>query len=121
MMRIVFAASASATTTSTATTINPTTWDSSLRHDERRGAPNLDHFDVLPGGDHLLLVERARGPHLAADLHRADALVVRDALEHERRLADQRGGAGANRRRAPAMTAGDRAQQQQEQDGRGCE
>src|ERR1035441_7191169 len=115
MMRIVLAASASATTTSTATTINPTTWDSSLRHDERRGAPDLHHFDVLPGGDHLLLVERARSPHLSADLHGTHALVVGNPLQHQRRLADQRRGARADRRRASAVANGDRAQQKQEQ------
>src|SRR5450755_2851109 len=68
MIRIVLAAITSATTTSTATTINATTWVSSLWHDERRGAPDLNHFDLPARGDHLLLVIRARRPHLAADL-----------------------------------------------------
>src|ERR1700730_17031959 len=97
MIRIVFAAMARATTTSTATTINATTWVSSLWHDERRGAPDLNDFDVLARRYHLFLVERARRPHFAADLHRPDAFAVGDPLDDERRLADQRGGTGAKR------------------------
>src|ERR1019366_9787476 len=118
MIRIVFAARASATTTSTGTTINATTWDSSLWHDERRGAPDLNDLDLLAGGDHLFLVKRACGPHLAADLHRPDTFAVCDPLDDERRLTDQRGGASAQRRRGLAVTDRDRTQQQQKQDRR---
>src|ERR1039457_4452110 len=117
MIRIVLPAMADATTTSTATTIKATTWVSSLWHDERRGAPDLNDLDLLAGGDHLFLVKRARGPHLAADLHRPDTLTIRDPLKHERRLTDQRGGAGAQRRRGPPVHS-ERAQQQQEKNPR---
>src|ERR1039457_3857340 len=118
MIRIVLPAMADATTTSTATTIKATTWVSSLWHDERRGAPDLNDLDLLAGGDHLFLVKRARGPHLAADLHRPDTFAVCDPLDDERRLTDQRGGAGAQRRRGLAVTDRDRTQQQQKQDRR---
>ena len=50
--------------------------------------------------DDLVLVVGARGPDLAVELHAADALVVGDPLEHDRGPADQRGGAGADLRRA---------------------
>src|SRR4029077_16181683 len=54
-------------------------------HDERGGAPYLDHLDALARIDHLSFVVAARGPHLAAvDLHAAHALVVCDPLEHDR-------------------------------------
>ena len=83
MIRIARDAIASTTTTSTATTIKATTWNSSLWHDERRGAPDLNDLDLLAGGDHLLLVIGASIPHLTADPHRADALTIRDPLEHQ--------------------------------------
>src|SRR5579863_2077891 len=123
MMRIAREAMTTATTTITATTITATTlgsspgWLNSWHHE--RGRPtDLDHLDLLPCVDFLVVVIRARGPHLAADLHDADALAVRDPLEHHGVLSDQCRGARSKRRPRAAMTDRDRAQQREEGDPR---
>ncbi len=80
-------------------------------HHERRRAPDFDHLDALPRGDHLVS-SKLRAVHTSPPsiLHAADALVVGDPLEHHRVLPDQRGRARADRRRQPAMAARHRAQ-----------
>src|SRR5579862_8425025 len=123
MIRIAREAMTTATTTITTTTITATTlgsspgWLTSWHHE--RGRPtDLDHLDLLPCVDFLAVVVRARGPHLAPDLHGADSLAVRDPLEHHGVLSDQRRGARSKRRPRAAMTDRDRAQQRQEGDSR---
>src|SRR5579863_9623191 len=109
MMRIAREAMTTATTTITATTITATTLGSSPGwltswHHERGGPADLDHLDLLAGVDFLAVVVRPRGPHLAADLHDADALAVRDPLEHHGVLSDQRRGARPKRGTRAPMT-----------------
>src|ERR1700691_2191787 len=84
-------------------------------HYQRGGAAYLDDLDALARVDHVVLVIAARGPDLAADAHAADTLAVGDALEHGGVAPDQRGRAGADRRRQTAMAAGERAQGEQHQ------
>src|SRR5919198_4721449 len=95
MIRTVLAATNSANTTSTMTTISAATAAPSLFAHERSRAPDLDHLHAPAGLDDIVLVVGARGPHLAVDLHHADALVVGDALEHDARTPDQRSRPGA--------------------------
>src|SRR5690349_2011973 len=112
MTRIERAATSSANTTTTAITITATIAASSMHH-ERGRAPYLDNLDALAGLDHLVVVEAARRPHLAAvDPHAADALVVGDALEHHRRPAHERGRARADRRRQAPVAARDGTQRE---------
>src|SRR3954463_16608051 len=79
---------------------------SSFRH-ERRGAPDLDHLDLLAGLDALVVIVRARGPHLAADPHAAATPGVGDPLHHDRVAAHQRRRAGAQQRRLATVRAGE--------------
>src|SRR5947207_14752712 len=98
MMRIVFAATKIAKSTSTTATISAAMvppW--SVRH-ERGGAPDLYDLDALPGLDDLVVVVRSGRPDLALEPDRAGVLVVGDALEHHtqpsghgRRARAQRG------------------------------
>src|SRR3954451_2828469 len=55
------------------------------RRDQRGRAADRDDLDAGAGDDDLVLVVGARGPDLAVDAHRADALVVGDALQDDRR------------------------------------
>src|SRR5215472_461662 len=113
MTRMLRAAATSANTTSTAMTMRAAMALSSFRasvHDERGGPPNFDDLHPLAGVDHLVVVVAAGRPHLAADPHAADALVVGDPLEHDRRPADERSGTRAYRRGQLAVAAGDGAQ-----------
>src|ERR1700739_3734915 len=107
MTRIVRAATISANTTTTATTIRAAIErvPFSLVHDERRCAPDLDDLDALSHVDHLILVVAASSPHLTVDLHAPAALLVGDPLEHERALTHQRRRTRPDRRREPAMAA----------------
>src|SRR2546427_6079652 len=120
MTRIVRAATMSANTTTTTTTITATiggflslafprasAGPSSVHHKRSRSA-DLDDLDALSCVEHVSFVVAASGPHLAVDLHAADALSVGDSLEHDCRSPDQRGSPCADRRRKPAVTAGDR-------------
>src|SRR3954470_10440090 len=99
MIRTVRAATISANSTSTAPTIRPVIARSPSFADERGRAPDLDDLHARARLDDLVIHEGARRPHLAVDLHAADALVVGDPLEHHRGPPDQRGGAGADLRR----------------------
>src|SRR5215203_5495974 len=82
-------------TARTISAITPGSMTSSSFRDERRGALDLDHLDPLAGLDDLVVVVGPRGPHLAADPHAADALVVRDPLDDHPGGPDERRGAGA--------------------------
>src|SRR3954468_8625981 len=97
--RTVRAARNSANTTSTTATIRPAISCLLLLCHERRRAPDL--HDMHPGArlDHDVVVVAASGPDLPVDPHAPDALVVGDALEHDRAAADQRRGPGADLRR----------------------
>src|SRR5919108_566793 len=103
-------------TAMTMSAINPASIGYSSLRDERRGAPDLDHMHALAHVDGLVLVVGARRPHLAVDPHAADALVVGDPLDHHAGPPHQRGRAGAQPRRLPAVRASDRPQRGQEHD-----
>src|SRR3954452_23757344 len=80
--------------------------DPSIGH-ERRRAPDLHDLDARARLVRLVVQVGAGGPHLAVDPDATEALVVGDALQHHRRLAHQRRGAGAQVRRHAALRAGD--------------
>src|SRR5436305_6944622 len=91
------------TTAMTIRTMAPADMDeSSLLGDERRGA--LDLQDIYSGThlDHMVIVERSRGPGLAADLD--EAVVGIDSLEHGRACAHERRGSGAGVRGRAQVT-----------------
>src|SRR3954471_6680420 len=117
MMRMVCDATMSAKTRTTtrairaATSSPPGGGDRSSWGDERRGAADLDDLDLGAGGDDVVLVVGACRPDLAVDAHRADALVVGDALQHDGVAADQGGGTGPDLRRRVHVALGDRAHQ----------
>src|SRR3954469_14552513 len=96
MIRTVRAATNSANSTRTTTTMSAATGRPSLFAHERGRAPDLDDLDALAGLDDVVLVVGPRRPHLAVDLHAANAFIVGDALEHHPRAPDQRRGAGAH-------------------------
>src|SRR5947209_13833946 len=103
---IVRANSTNRKTTTTIATITPAIAPLLLFGDERRSAPYLHHLHAGPRLDHVILIQRPRGPDLAVNLHTADALRVRDPLQHDRRLAHQRSGTGAQLRRRAQMRPG---------------
>src|SRR4051794_30014824 len=62
--------------------------------DQRGGPADRDDLDALARLDDAVLVEGARRPDLVLDAGVSDVLVVGDALEHDGRAPDQRGGPG---------------------------
>src|ERR1700709_2583625 len=76
--------------------------------DERGGAPDLQHLDARAGLYDVVIVIGAGGPDLAPQLHTADALGVRDALDDQGVLAHERRGAGADAALAALVLARDR-------------
>src|SRR5215213_10785035 len=102
------AATMNRNTARTISAMTPASITASSFRDERRGAPDLDDLDPLAGLDHLVVVVRARGPHLAVDPHATDPLVVGDPLDDHAALADQRGRTGAQQRRPAPVRARER-------------
>src|SRR5437868_3719646 len=95
-IRTVRASTNRTSTTTTAMTIQAITTTPSFV-DERRCALDLGHLDQLAGLEHLLVGERPRRPHLAADLDPPAGRV--DALQNGGLRADERGRTGAHRMR----------------------
>src|SRR5215470_6850373 len=108
MIRTVFAATKMAKRTSTSATINPTIPASSIAYQRCRA---LDLHDVHTRArlDDVVLVVRARGPHLALDAHLAHAVVVDDALGDDPRAPDEGRRPGAQLRRHGDVAPRDRA------------
>src|SRR5215218_1045586 len=115
MMRTVRIATISTKKAMTTSTMSAAIWGVLLLAHERRGAPDLDDLDRRAGFDDAVVVVGACGPHLAIDSHAADALVVRDPLEHDRAAPDQRRRAGAQLRRRSHVRSRDRTHDPQRQ------
>src|SRR3954453_7763934 len=113
MIRMVFAATKSRKSARTAKTMRAATgFLSGGSVHESRGPADRDDLDALAGLEDPVLVEGARGPHLALDLGAADALVVRDPLQDDRVATDQRRRAGAQLGRHAQVALGDRADEE---------
>src|SRR5579862_4202919 len=112
---------ASMRTTNAATTpmTMSATIPASLLVDERRRALDLSDLNLRSGLEHLALVERARAPDLAADLHAAPARV--HAFQHRRAHADERRRPGSQRTRQSNVPACDRPQNRERRDRPGGE
>src|SRR4051794_5751244 len=113
MIRMVCAATNSANSSRMTSAISATTMGTSGRggggswgHHGSRAA-DLDDLHLGAGRDDHVVVVGAGRPDLAPDPHGSDALVVGDALEHDRVAADQRRGAGADLRRMVEVALGD--------------
>src|SRR3954454_3277298 len=114
MMRTVFAATSSAKKAMTTSRIRPaciaaTSWSGAGRGplhlgDERCRAPDLDDVDAASALDDVVVIVRTRGPDLAFELDRPAVGI--DPRGRQRRLADERGGAGAQLRGGAQVPAG---------------
>src|SRR3954453_5071504 len=96
MMRTVRAARNSTKIAMTMRTMTPASMAApvlDLGH-ERRRAPAPHDMNPPPGLVRVGVVVRAGGPDLPLEPHRADVLVIGDTFEDDRRLTDERGGAG---------------------------
>src|SRR5579884_2034496 len=118
-MRIVRATTSRTRAATAARTMRATMGEASCSVDERRGAVDLCNFDLLARAKRFAFQERSCRPFLAADLHAAAGSV--DLLKDERLRADKRSRAGTAACRQPDVTARERTQHGDANDGRGDE
>src|SRR3954463_8528371 len=106
-MRTPMAAVMNTNSARTIRTIKPAVMRSPSLADERRGAPDLEHVDLRPGFDDLVVIVGPGGPDLAVELHAADTFGVGDALDDRRGLPHQRRGVHPDLALAALMVARD--------------